>query len=99
MTLHNETIASSWSSTALVVERADQPHDHLRFMRFPWQVYAGNPCWVPPLLYERRRFFDPAYNPFYRHAEVQLFIARRGERDVGTIAAFINHAYTDRKEH
>jgi GNAT superfamily N-acetyltransferase len=64
-----------------------------RFMTFPWQVYAGNPSWVPPLLLDRRRTFDPAVNPFFRHAEVQLFMARRGAQPVGTIAAFVNHAY------
>jgi hypothetical protein len=77
----------------LVVEPIEQPRDRLRFIKFPWQVYAGNAQWVPPLIFERRRYFDPAVNPFFRHADVQLFIARRGKRDVGTIAAFVNHAY------
>jgi GNAT superfamily N-acetyltransferase len=75
------------------VEPADRPRDRMRFIRFPWQVYAGNQYWAPPLLYERRRYFDPAINPFFRHAEVQLFIARRGGRDIGTIAAFANLTY------
>jgi hypothetical protein len=30
---------------------------------------------VPPLLIERRWFFDPARNPFFRHADVLLFIS------------------------
>src|SRR5581483_9016635 len=90
MALHKETLATSWGGAALVVEPADRPRDRMRFIRFPWQVYAGNQYWAPPLLYERRRYFDPAINPFFRHAEVQLFIARRGGRDIGTIAAFAN---------
>lgn len=77
----------------LVVEPIERPADRTRFIKLPWQVYAGNPYWVPPLLFERRQYFDPARNPFFRHAEVQLFIARRGRQDVGTVAAFVNHAY------
>jgi GNAT superfamily N-acetyltransferase len=56
-------------------------------------VYARNRFWVPPLLTEQRRFFDPAHNPFFRHADVHLFIARRGSHDAGRIAVYVNHAY------
>lgn len=77
----------------LVIEPIAGRRAMQRFITFPWQVYAGNPYWVPPLLLERRQFFNPARNPFFRHADVQYFIARRGRRDVGTIAAFINHAH------
>ena len=30
---------------------------------------------------------DPATNPFYRHAQRELFLARRGGRVVGRVAA------------
>jgi len=93
MSIHNPTATTTISGIALTMEQVAGAHDRLRFIRLPWQIYAGNPCWVPPLLIERRRFFDPTINPFFRHAEVQLFIARRGDCDVGTIAAFINHTY------
>jgi GNAT superfamily N-acetyltransferase len=81
------------SAAPVIVEPIARPRDLMRFIRFPWQVYAGDSCWVPPLLFERKVFFDPARNPFYRHADVQLFIASRGGQDVGTVAAFVNHAY------
>jgi GNAT superfamily N-acetyltransferase len=42
---------------------------------------------VPPLIGERFKHFDPDRNPFYEHAEVQLFRALRGRKTVGTIAA------------
>ncbi len=67
-----------------------------RFIHFPWQVYRGDqpdPLWVPPLLSERKAFFDPARGAFYQHAEVQLFLALRGRRVVGTISAHINHLH------
>lgn len=65
------------------------------FIQFPWQVYRHNEYWVPPLLSERREFLDPERNPFFKHAQVELFLARRGTQMVGTIAAFTNHAYNE----
>ena len=59
------------------------------FIKFQWEVYraANDLHWVPPLLMERRDFFDPRKNPFYQHAEVALFLARRAGQVVGRIAA------------
>ncbi|MBN1860334.1 MAG: GNAT family N-acetyltransferase [Candidatus Thermoplasmatota archaeon] len=34
-------------------------------------------------------------NPFWRHAECQLFVVRRNNKTVGRIAAIIDHAYCD----
>jgi GNAT superfamily N-acetyltransferase len=57
------------------------------FIRFQWKVYEGDLHWVSPLLMERREFLDPAKNPFYDHADVALFVARRDGEVVGRIAA------------
>lgn len=64
-----------------------------KFIKFPFQLYRGNPYWVPPLISERRVFFDPQKNPFFEHAEVQLFLAERDGEAVGTIAAIINDTH------
>jgi GNAT superfamily N-acetyltransferase len=63
------------------------------FIEFPWEVYRGDPYWVPPLLSERKAFLNPSSNPFFQHGRVQLYIARRGGRIVGTIGAFTNDLY------
>ena len=69
------------------------PGDTLRFIK-PWTaIYANDPHWVPPLLIERKRFFDPRRNPYFEVADVQCFVARREGRDVGTIATVVDHAY------
>jgi GNAT superfamily N-acetyltransferase len=67
--------------------------DLMAFITFPWEVYRGNPYWVPPLLGERRGFLDRTRNPFFQHGRAEYFLARRGERLVGTIAAFTNDLY------
>src|SRR5687767_2330756 len=34
----------------------------LEFVEFPFQLYRGDPSWVPPLIEERRDFLDPKKN-------------------------------------
>ena len=64
-----------------------------KFITFPWEVYRDDPYWVPPLISERLEFLNPEENPFFEHARVEYFMAWRGEKIVGTIAAFTNDYY------
>lgn len=66
-----------------------------QFVRLPWQLYRGDTQWVAPLLIDERRRFDPTHNPFYAHAEVQLFIAKRAKRPVGRIAVHIDRNHNE----
>ncbi len=68
-----------------------------RFIKYQWQVYraANDLHWVAPLLMEQRDFLDPQRNPFYRHAEVALFLARRGDEVVGRIAGIEDGRYPE----
>jgi len=65
----------------------------LEFIKFPWRVYAGDPHWVPPLIAERKRFFNARQNPFFEHAEAAYFMARREGEPRGIIGAAIDHNY------
>jgi GNAT superfamily N-acetyltransferase len=67
----------------------------MAFIGLPWEVYRGNPYWVPPLVSERQAFLDRKRNPFFEHARAEYFLARRNGRVVGTIAAFTNDLYNE----
>ena len=67
----------------------------MEFIHFPWEVYKNYPNWVPPLLSERIEFTDREKNPFFEHADLEYYAARRGDRIVGTIAVFTNHLYNE----
>ena len=56
-----------------------------------WPLYRNYPNWVPPLLLDRRMVLDTKKNPFYQHAEIELFLAHQNNDIVGRIAAIINH--------
>lgn len=60
------------------------------FQRVPFDVYRADPNWVPPLLFQERRFLDPRKNPFFAHAEARLFLACDGGRAIGRVAACVD---------
>jgi GNAT superfamily N-acetyltransferase len=68
--------------------------DHGAFVDLPYRLHAGTP-WVPPLKLERRLFLSRRLNPFFKHGEAQLFLARRGDRVVGRVSAQIDRAFNE----
>jgi hypothetical protein len=69
------------------VETRRDLHD---FINLPYDLYAGDPVWVPPLLSEQRHQFSKR-SPFFQHAAVRLWVAYRGDRPVGRISAQVDH--------
>lgn len=78
------------TATGVTVEPVVSRKDLDEFIRLPWRIYRGNKRWVPPLLMIERQKFDPKRNAFYKHAEVQLFVARKDGRVVGRICAHVD---------
>ena len=67
-----------------------------RFIRVPMRLMAGDPRYIAPLMFERREALSAKHNPFFEHADVQFWLARKDGRDVGRISAQIDHlARTD----
>jgi GNAT superfamily N-acetyltransferase len=71
----------------VVVDTVRTRADLDAFIRYQLGLYAGNPYFVPPIVAERRDFLDREKNPFFSHAEVELYVARRHGQVVGRIAA------------
>lgn len=63
------------------------------FLRLPYRLYRNDPHWIPPLYFERREALHPKKNPFYQHAEVQLFLAYKHNIPVGRISAQVDLEY------
>jgi hypothetical protein len=57
------------------------------FLLAPHTVYADDPNWIAPLFMERDEHLDPRKNPYFQHAEVQLFVAYKNGKPVGRISA------------
>lgn len=69
--------------------------DLLQFIKLPWKIYSGNHHWVPPLILERKRLLDRSKNPFFQHAEIELYLAERDGELVGRIAAILDHRFIE----
>ena len=67
--------------------------DKQRFVRVPMRIAAEakDPQWVAPLIMERMEALTPKTNPLWEHMDAQLWIARKGGKDVGRISAQIDH--------
>ncbi len=60
------------------------------FIDLAYRFNAADPSWVPPLRFEVEELLTPGKNPFFDHADVQLFLATRGGTAVGRISAHID---------
>lgn len=68
-----------------------------QFIDFPHLLYADDAYYVPELYIAQKELLDEKKNPFFKHAQVKLFLAKRADKIVGRIAAIKNDnhvAYT-----
>jgi GNAT superfamily N-acetyltransferase len=83
------------STHTVQIRKVETPADFKAFVEFPWQIYKDDPNWTPPLLSMRYDVLDKKKNPAWEYLEGDYFTAWRGNRMVGTVAAFINHRHNE----
>ena len=81
--------------TAVEVRTVRDRADLDRFIDMQWDVYADDPNWVAPLRMDVRALLNRSKHPFHRHADVELFLALRGNIVVGRIAAIVNRLHNE----
>jgi len=84
------------SSQPLIVTPVRSKADRKTFLDLPYRLYKGEAAWHPPLRFERADHLNPAKNPSAASVQRELFIARRGGKPVGRIAALINAVHIER---
>ncbi len=65
------------------------------FVDFPYQLYEKNRYWVPPLKRDVYNIFDKSKNPFWEHAEREMFLAYRDKCIAGRICAIVDYNYIE----
>lgn len=88
MTLNKGSIVAQAEITVTPV--TDKAGRHA-FIDLAYRLNRSDPSWVPPLRFEVEELLTPGKNPFFDHADVQLFLAQRGGTVVGRISAHIDH--------
>jgi GNAT superfamily N-acetyltransferase len=81
--------------TQLKIKPVETKSELNQFVKFQFRLYADEPNWVAPLIWERKRFLNPKINPFFEHARVQYFLAIREGRIVGRISAHIDNNFQE----
>jgi GNAT superfamily N-acetyltransferase len=69
--------------------------DLKRFVMFPFSLYRGNRCWVPPLIHDEMQTLRSDKNPAFEFCEATYWLAYRGDEVVGRIAGIINRRYIE----
>jgi GNAT superfamily N-acetyltransferase len=77
------------------VRPIDGRGDVSKFIKLPFRLHKDSERWVPPLIMERREFLSPKKNPYYEHADVQLFLAERDGDPVGRISAQVDRRWDE----
>jgi GNAT superfamily N-acetyltransferase len=61
-----------------------------KFVKFPIDLYKGNPYYVPPLILDELDTLNSAKNPAFDFCEQQLYLAYKDDKIAGRIAVIIN---------
>ncbi len=69
--------------------------DFKTFLKFPWKIYKDDPYWVPPLFMEKKRILDKNKNPFFKRADMEMYLAEKNGEVVGRIAAIRNDVHNE----
>lgn len=64
--------------------------DKKAFIDLQYRLNRDDPHWVPPLRDEVNGLITPGKNPWFEHAEAELFLARRDGQVVGRISAQVD---------
>jgi len=67
-----------------------------KYVRFGIDLYKGNDCFVPPLIFDEIECLSPDKNPSFEMCEAQSFMAYRNDKPVGRITAIINRLVNKR---
>jgi hypothetical protein len=68
------------------------------FLELPWQIYRGDPNWIPPLRQNQKEMVNYTHHPFYDVNKIQTFLATVGGKPVGRIAAIVNYGHNERNK-
>ncbi|HMJ86621.1 MAG TPA: hypothetical protein VK504_25765 [Vicinamibacterales bacterium] len=78
------------------VRRVQGRREFRRFVDYAYDRNRSDPHWVPPLRMAEHERLTPRKNPFFAHADVELFLAWRGNRIAGRIAAIDDRLHNER---
>lgn len=83
------------AGTSVSVRPVAGARERRQFIELPYRLYAADSNWVPPLRIAEKELLDERKNPFFAHAQMERFLAWRGNQCVGRIAAIDNRRHNE----
>jgi hypothetical protein len=77
-------------SKALEIREVKTKSDLKKFILCPHKLYAGNPNWVPNLVFDELNILSKDKNPAFDHCESKYWLAYSNDEIVGRVAAIVN---------
>jgi len=77
-------------NNAIRIETVKKGKDFKVYRDFARKVYKNDPNWVPPLNLDFKEKLDRAKNPFFEHADRELFLAYRNGEVVGRVLGIVD---------
>lgn len=82
---------------SIVVKPINHTKSELKkYVKFGIDLYKGNDCYVPPLVFDEIDSLIPEKNPAFDFCKAQAFMAYRDGKPVGRITAIINNVVNER---
>jgi len=72
------------------ISRVESKKDLKKFIYFPWDIYENDTNWIPPLVIDMKEKLNKKKNPFFEHADMDLFLASKDGKIIGRIAAILD---------
>lgn len=76
---------------AVILTEVISKQDLEVFVKFPMELYRGNPYYVPPLINDEIKIWDATDNGALNYCEAKKFLAKKDGKIVGRIAVMVNH--------
>lgn len=71
--------------------------DLLDFIYLPLHLHRRNPCWVPPLYKDEKKFFNPGKNQSFTYCDTVRILCRNNGKTVGRAMGIIHKGYNELK--
>ncbi|MFT7231856.1 MAG: hypothetical protein ACI8TA_001069 [Cyclobacteriaceae bacterium] len=83
---------------SITVQEVLSQKDLKAFIKFPFKLFKGNPCYVPPIIDFELSTLKKDKNPAFDHSNAIYFLAKKEGEIVGRIAGIIlNHELESKK--
>jgi GNAT superfamily N-acetyltransferase len=79
----------------LTIKPVETSRERSQFLHLPWDLYRGDPNWIPPLRTNQQELVGFKKHPFYDQAEAQAFLALKDGKPVGRILAILNRSHNE----